>query len=50
VVLMCALLIWRHKENITKLINGTESKLGTKKAAPTAAEAVADAAVEDEKK
>jgi acyl phosphate:glycerol-3-phosphate acyltransferase len=31
VILMCALLVWRHKENITKLLNGTESKLGAKK-------------------
>ena len=30
-VFMCALLIWRHRENISKLLNGTESKLGTKK-------------------
>ena len=28
---MCLLLIWRHRENITKLVNGTESKLGNKK-------------------
>jgi acyl phosphate:glycerol-3-phosphate acyltransferase len=31
VIAMCALLVWRHKENITKLVNGTESKLGAKK-------------------
>jgi glycerol-3-phosphate acyltransferase PlsY len=31
VLVMCVLLIWRHRENITKLINGTESKLGSKK-------------------
>ena len=31
VILMCALLIWRHRENITKLMAGTESKLGAKK-------------------
>lgn len=31
VIAMCALLVWRHKENITKLMNGTESKLGAKK-------------------
>lgn len=30
-VFMCALLIWRHRENISKLLNGTESKLGAKK-------------------
>ena len=28
---MCLLLIWRHRENITKLMNGTESQLGKKK-------------------
>ena len=32
-VFMCALLIWRHRENISKLLNGTESKLGAKKPA-----------------
>jgi acyl phosphate:glycerol-3-phosphate acyltransferase len=37
VTVMCALLIWRHKENITKLINGTESKLGAKKPSAEAA-------------
>ncbi len=31
VIPMCALLVWRHKENITNLINGTESRLGAKK-------------------
>ena len=31
VIVMCALLIWRHRENISKLLNGTESKLGAKK-------------------
>ena len=31
VILMSALLVWRHKENIRKLLNGTESKLGEKK-------------------
>ncbi len=35
VIVMCALLIWRHRENITKLMSGTESKLGAKKPAPT---------------
>jgi acyl phosphate:glycerol-3-phosphate acyltransferase len=37
VAVMCALLIWRHKENITKLRNGTESKLGAKKSPPESA-------------
>ena len=36
VTVMCALLIWRHRENITKLLNGTESKIGAKKPAVTA--------------
>jgi acyl phosphate:glycerol-3-phosphate acyltransferase len=31
-VLMSALLIWRHVENISRLVKGTESKLGKKKA------------------
>jgi glycerol-3-phosphate acyltransferase PlsY len=34
VILMSALLVWRHKENIRKLANGTESKIGAKKAPP----------------
>jgi glycerol-3-phosphate acyltransferase PlsY len=33
VILVCALLVWRHRENIVKLINGTESKLGQKQPA-----------------
>lgn len=31
VIFMSALLVWRHKENIRKLMNGTESKVGEKK-------------------
>ncbi len=31
VILMTALLFWRHKDNIVKLMNGTESKIGEKK-------------------
>jgi len=31
---MSLLLIWRHRENIRRLITGTESKLGEKKATP----------------
>lgn len=34
VILMAALLVWRHKENIRKLRNGTESKIGAKKPPP----------------
>ena len=30
IVVMCALLIWRHQANIKKLLAGTESKLGQK--------------------
>jgi len=30
--LMSGLLIWRHSENISRLLKGTESKLGKKKA------------------
>ena len=30
-IVICSLLIWRHKENIAKLVNGTESKIGAKK-------------------
>lgn len=30
IVLMSALLVWRHAENITRLMKGTESKLGKK--------------------
>jgi glycerol-3-phosphate acyltransferase PlsY len=33
VILICALLVWRHQENITNLLNGTESRLGAKKPA-----------------
>ena len=34
VIVMCALLVWRHRENITKLMKGTEGKLGEKKPSP----------------
>jgi glycerol-3-phosphate acyltransferase PlsY len=33
---MCAMLIWRHRENIGKLMAGTESKLGAKTPEPKA--------------
>ena len=32
-VIMSGLLIWRHAENVARLIKGTESKLGSKKKA-----------------
>ena len=39
VIVMCALLVWRHRENITKLMEGTEGKLGEKKPSPNIPEA-----------
>ena len=33
--LMCLLLIWRHQDNIKKLLAGTESKFGQRAAMPT---------------
>ena len=36
VAAMSALLIWRHRANIAKLLNGTESKLGGKAKRPDA--------------
>jgi glycerol-3-phosphate acyltransferase PlsY len=38
---MAGLLAWRHKENITRLLAGTESRLGKKKAEATPPEAAA---------
>ena len=35
VAVMSVLLIWRHRSNITKLLNGTESKLGSKATRPS---------------
>lgn len=34
IAVMAALLVWRHKDNVKRLIAGTESKLGEKKATP----------------
>lgn len=34
VAVMAILLVWRHRENIQRLVAGTESKLGAKKASP----------------
>jgi glycerol-3-phosphate acyltransferase PlsY len=34
VIVIGALLIWRHRENIARLAAGTESRLGQKKASP----------------
>jgi glycerol-3-phosphate acyltransferase PlsY len=28
---LCSLLIWRHKENIKRLLAGTEGRIGAKK-------------------
>lgn len=33
--LICALLIWRHRSNIRNLMNGTESRIGSKKKSNT---------------
>lgn len=41
IVVMAALLLWRHRENIQRLIAGKESKLGQKKADASRAEAAA---------
>ena len=35
VAVMSALLIWRHRSNISKLLDGTESKLGSKAGKPS---------------
>jgi len=32
-LVVCLLLIWRHRSNITNLLNGTESRIGSKKKA-----------------
>ena len=37
VIFMSGLLVWRHRENIRKLLNGTESKIGEKKKADQSA-------------
>lgn len=34
VVAIAALLVWRHRENIARLVAGTESRLGAKKTSP----------------
>ncbi|HEX6317751.1 MAG TPA: glycerol-3-phosphate 1-O-acyltransferase PlsY [Burkholderiales bacterium] len=34
VAVMAALLVWRHRENIRRLLAGTESRLGQKSASP----------------
>jgi len=34
IAVMALLLVWRHKDNIRRLLAGTESKLGEKKATP----------------
>ena len=34
VAAMAALLVWRHRDNIKRLVAGTESKLGQRKATP----------------
>jgi acyl phosphate:glycerol-3-phosphate acyltransferase len=44
---MSALLLWRHRANIAKLIAGTESRIGEKKAAEKKAAAKAASAKQD---
>ena len=39
VIVICALLVWRHRDNITKMMKGTEGKLGEKKPSPNIPEA-----------
>jgi glycerol-3-phosphate acyltransferase PlsY len=39
VVLISALLVWRHKSNILKLVAGTESRIGEKREASSAQDA-----------
>jgi glycerol-3-phosphate acyltransferase PlsY len=39
VMVMSLLLLWRHKENIRRLLRGEESKIGAKKEAPVDEEA-----------
>jgi glycerol-3-phosphate acyltransferase PlsY len=34
-VFVCALLIWRHRSNIKNLMNGNESRIGSKKKTPS---------------
>lgn len=37
-LVVCFLLIWRHRSNIRNLMNGTESRIGSKKKATTQSE------------
>jgi glycerol-3-phosphate acyltransferase PlsY len=37
-LVVCLLLIWRHRSNIRNLMNGTESRIGSKKQATTQSE------------
>lgn len=47
VLVMSALLIWRHRSNIDKLLSGKESKIGGKKDKPTPEDATARARHQD---
>jgi acyl phosphate:glycerol-3-phosphate acyltransferase len=38
IVVMCLLLVWRHSGNISKLMKGTESRIGQKSPTPPAAD------------
>jgi len=35
-LVVCCLLIWRHRSNIRNLLNGSESRIGSKKSAQAA--------------
>lgn len=41
IIAMSALLLWRHAQNIGRLLKGQESKIGSKKDKPAAAQAAA---------
>lgn len=49
VLVMSALLIWRHRSNIDKLLSGKESKIGGKKDKPSAEDAAARSRHQDER-
>lgn len=48
VVVMVGLLLWRHKENLARLVQGTESRLGASKTPKAAAATATAAGVADE--
>ena len=46
IAVMSALLVWRHRANIAKLLNGTESRIGGSRSAGAASDASAASAVQ----